>query len=128
MKWLIGMLIVMPALEIVLFILFGKLIGIWPTVAFIMLTGMMGVWLAKRQGVAVVEEAKREIFYGRLPSGAMLDGICVFIGGVLLLMPGFLTDAVGVFLLLPATRSFVKPYVARWLKSFFETKTFFFYR
>ncbi|AEH46897.1 FxsA family protein [Parageobacillus thermoglucosidasius] len=128
MKWLIGMLIAMPALEIVLFILFGKLIGIWPTVAFIMLTGMMGVWLAKRQGLAVVEEAKREIFYGRLPSGAMLDGICVFIGGVLLLMPGFLTDAVGVFLLLPATRSFVKPYVARWLKSFFETKTFFFYR
>lgn len=128
MKWLIGMLIVMPALEIVLFILFGKLIGIWPTVAFIMLTGMMGVWLAKRQGLAVVEEAKREIFYGRLPSGAMLDGICAFIGGVLLLMPGFLTDAVGVFLLLPATRSFVKPYVARWLKSFFETKTFFFYR
>ncbi|GCD81554.1 membrane protein FxsA [Parageobacillus thermoglucosidasius] len=128
MKWLIGMLIVMPALEIVLFILSDKLIGIWPTVAFIMLTGMMGVWLAKRQGLAVVEKAKREIFYGRLPSGAMLDGICVFIGGVLLLMPGFLTDAVGVFLLLPATRSFVKPYVARWLKSFFETKTFFFYR
>ncbi|SFA39331.1 UPF0716 protein FxsA [Parageobacillus thermantarcticus] len=128
MKWLIGMLIVIPALEIALFILSGKLIGVWSTVALIVLTGMMGVWLAKRQGLAVMEEAKRELFDGRLPSGAILDGICVFIGGVLLLTPGFLTDAVGVFLLLPATRSFVKPYVARWLKSFFETKTFFFYR
>jgi len=128
MKWLIGMLIVIPALEIALFILSGKLIGVWSTVALIVLTGMMGVWLAKRQGLAVMEEAKRELFDGRLPSGAILDGICVFIGGVLLLTPGFLTDAVGVFLLLPSTRSIVKPYIARWLKSFFDTKTFFFYR
>jgi len=128
MKWLIGMLIVIPALEIALFILSGKLIGVWSTVALIVLTGMMGVWLAKRQGLAVMEEAKQELFDGRLPSGAILDGICVFIGGVLLLTPGFLTDAVGVFLLLPSTRSIVKPYIARWLKSFFDTKTFFFYR
>ncbi|OAT74246.1 FxsA family protein [Parageobacillus thermoglucosidasius] len=128
MKWFIGMLIVIPALEIALFILSGKLIGVWSTVALIVLTGIMGVWLAKRQGLAVIEEAKRELFYGRLPSGAILDGICVFIGGVLLLTPGFLTDVVGVFLLLPATRSIVKPYIARWLKSLFDTKTFFFYR
>jgi UPF0716 protein FxsA len=128
MKWFIGMLIVIPALEIALFILSGKLIGVWSTVALIVLTGIMGMWLAKRQGLAVIEEAKRELFYGRLPSGAILDGICVFIGGVLLLTPGFLTDVVGVFLLLPATRSIVKPYIARWLKSLFDTKTFFFYR
>ncbi|BDG46175.1 FxsA family protein [Parageobacillus sp. KH3-4] len=128
MKWFIGMLIVIPALEIALFILSGKLIGVWSTVALIVLTGIMGVWLAKRQGLAVIEETKRELFYGRLPSGAILDGICVFIGGVLLLTPGFLTDVVGVFLLLPATRSIVKPYIARWLKSLFDTKTFFFYR
>jgi UPF0716 protein FxsA len=125
MKWFIGMFIVIPALEIALFILSGKLIGIWSTAALIILTGMIGVWLAKQQGLAVVEEAKREFFYGRLPSGAILDGICVLIGGALLITPGFFTDIAGVFLLLPATRSMIKPYIARWLKSLFDTKMFF---
>jgi UPF0716 protein FxsA len=125
MRWFIRMLIVIPALEIALFILSGKLIGVWSTVALIILTGIIGVHLAKQQGLSVVEDAKRELFYGRLPSGAILDGVCVLIGGVLLITPGFFTDIVGVFLLLPATRSIIKPYIARWLKSFFDTKMFF---
>jgi UPF0716 protein FxsA len=126
MRWFIGMLIVIPALEIALFVLSGKLIGVWSTVALIILTGMIGVHLAKQQGLAVVEEAKRELSYGRLPSGAILDGICVLIGAILLITPGFFTDIVGVFLLLPVTRSIIKPYIARWLKSFFDTKMFFY--
>jgi UPF0716 protein FxsA len=129
MKWIVGIFIVIPALEIALFILSGKLIGIWPTLAFLMLTGMIGIWLVKQQGLAVIEKARREMSYGRLPSEAILDGICVLIGGVLLLTPGFFTDILGVFLLLPFTRALMKPYIARWLKSFFRTKTFFhFYR
>jgi UPF0716 protein FxsA len=126
MRWFIGMLIVIPALEIALFVLSGKLIGVWSTVALIILTGMIGVHLVKQQGLAVVEEAKRELSYGRLPSGAILDGICVLIGAILLITPGFFTDIVGVFLLLPVTRSIIKPYIARWLKSFFDTKMFFY--
>lgn len=129
MKWIVGIFIVIPALEIALFILSGKWIGIWPTLAFLMLTGMIGIWLVKQQGLAVIEKARREVSYGRLPSEAILDGICVLIGGVLLLTPGFFTDILGVFLLLPFTRALMKPYIARWLKSFFRTKTFFhFYR
>ncbi|KYD19636.1 FxsA family protein [Saccharococcus caldoxylosilyticus] len=126
MKWVIGIFIVIPVLEIALFILSGKLIGIWSTLVLIMLTGMIGIWLVKQQGLAVIEKARREMSYGRLPSGAILDGICVFVGGVLLLTPGFFTDILGVFLLLPFTRTLMKPYIARWLKSLFHTKMFFY--
>ncbi|MBA2873788.1 FxsA family protein [Thermaerobacillus caldiproteolyticus] len=126
MKLLITLFIIVPALEIFLFLLSGQTIGVWPTVALIFATGIIGTWLAKRQGVTVIEEAKNELMRGRLPSEAVLDGICIFIGGVLLLTPGFLTDIVGFILLLPVTRKFIKPFLVRWLKSSFTTKTFFY--
>ncbi|MCZ0754867.1 FxsA family protein [Anoxybacillus sp. J5B_2022] len=126
MRWMVAFFIIVPALEIALFVLSGQLIGVWPTVALIVLTGVLGAWLAKRQGVAVIEAAKRDMMYGRLPSGAVLDGVCVLAGGLLLLTPGFFTDIIGLFLLLPVTRMFVKPLIARWLKSLFEANVFFY--
>lgn len=126
MRIIVALFIIVPVIEIVLFVLSGQLIGVWPTVALIVVTGVIGVWLSKRQGLAVIQEAKREFMYGRLPSGAILDGICVLVGGVLLLTPGFLTDIIGLLLLFPPTRSLIKPIVARWLKSLFERKTFFY--
>lgn len=128
MRIIVALFIIIPAIEIVLFVLSGQLIGVWPTVALIVATGVLGAWLSKRQGLAVIQEAKREFMYGRLPSGAILDGICVLVGGVLLLTPGFLTDIMGLFLLLPTTRTLIKPILARWLKSLFETKTLFYKR
>lgn len=128
MRIIVALFIIIPAIEIVLFVLSGQLIGVWPTVALIVATGVLGAWLSKRQGLAVIQEAKREFMYGRLPSGAILDGICVLVGGVLLLTPGFLTDIMGLFLLFPTTRTLIKPILVRWLKSLFETKTFFYKR
>jgi UPF0716 protein FxsA len=122
----VALFIIVPALEIALFVLSGQTIGVWPTVALIIATGIIGAWLAKRQGLAVIQEAKKEFMRGRIPSEAVLDGICILMGGALLLTPGFLTDIVGFLLLLPVTRAFVKPFLARWLKSFFDTKTFFY--
>lgn len=122
---MVAFFILIPALEIALFALSGQLIGVWPTVALVVLTGVLGAALAKWQGKEVIEAAKRDMMYGRLPSGAVLDGICVLSGGLLLLTPGFFTDLIGVWLLLPVTRKWVKPLLARWLKSLFETNLFF---
>lgn len=126
MRLMMALFILIPALEIALFVLSGQTIGIWLTVALIMMTGIGGAWLTKRQGLALLQQANRDLSDGRLPGGAVLDGICVLAGGLLLLTPGFLTDALGLLLLVPATRALFKPALARWLKSWFETRTFFF--
>jgi UPF0716 protein FxsA len=128
MKMLMFLLIVVPALEIALLVLSGNVIGIWPTVGLIIATGVVGAWLAKRQGAETIRQAKQELMYGRIPSEAVLDGICILIGGVVLLTPGFITDLLGFLLLIPFTRAFIKPFLGRWLKSLFDTRTFFYIR
>jgi UPF0716 protein FxsA len=126
MKLLTFLLIVIPALEIALLVLSGSVIGVWPTVGLIIATGVIGAWLAKREGTETIRQAKRELMYGKIPSEAVLDGICILVGGVVLLTPGFITDLLGFILLIPFTRRWIKPFLGRWLKSLFETRTFFY--
>ncbi|WP_027410181.1 FxsA family protein [Anoxybacteroides tepidamans] len=128
MRMIIALFIIIPVLEITLFVISSQTIGIWPTVIGIGMTGIGGAWLAKKQGLAVLQQARWELMNGRLPSEAVLDGICVLAGAIFLLTPGFLTDIIGFLLLLPATRMFFKPAITRWLKSLFETKMFFYMR
>ena len=108
--------IVISAMEIGLFILSGKVIGVWPTVGLIILTGLIGAWLAKRQGAEVLRLAQIQLRNGDLPSEAILDGICVLAGGVMLLAPGFITDTCGFLLLIPWTRTVMKIWMRRGLR------------
>ncbi|RAK21262.1 UPF0716 protein FxsA [Anoxybacillus vitaminiphilus] len=126
MKRFMFLLIAIPVLEITLLVLSGSVIGVWPTVGLIIATGVIGAWLAKREGTETIRQAKRELMYGRIPSEAVLDGICILFGGVVLLTPGFITDLLGFILLIPFTRRWIKPFLGRWLKSLFETRTFFY--
>ncbi|MBA2871723.1 UPF0716 protein FxsA [Anoxybacillus calidus] len=126
MKLLMFLLIVIPALEIALLVLSGSVIGVWPTVGLIIATGVIGAWLAKREGIETIRQAKQELMYGRIPGEAVLDGICILVGGIVLLTPGFITDLLGFILLIPFTRRWIKPFLGRWLKSLFETRTFFY--
>lgn len=103
------LIILIPALEIGLFILSGKMIGTIPTVLLIILTGVLGAWLAKKQGLEVLRNAQQQMQYGQIPGAAILDGLCILIGGLMLLMPGFITDIAGLFLLIPFTRNKIKP-------------------
>lgn len=73
--------IVIPALEIVVLVLSGKMIGVWPTFSLIVATGIIGAFLAKRQGLYTLERAKHELMNGRIPSDALLDGVCILVGG-----------------------------------------------
>ncbi len=103
------LIILIPALEIGLFILSGKMIGTISTVLLIILTGVLGAWLAKKQGLEVLRNAQQQMQYGQIPGAAILDGLCILIGGLMLLMPGFITDIAGLFLLIPFTRNKIKP-------------------
>lgn len=109
--------IVVPALEIGLFILSGKTIGFFTTLLIFALTGFFGVWFAKKEGLQALKLAELQAQRGELPSEALLDGICVLIGGLLLISPGYLTDAVGLLILIPKTRGIFKAL----LKKLFQT-------
>jgi len=120
------LLIIVPALEIALLMLSGDIIGIWPTAFLIVVTGVLGAFLAKRQGIEMIRKAQQQLMYGSIPSGAVLDGICILVGGALLLAPGFITDLIGLSLLIPFTRAAIKPLLGCWLKSVFEERMFFY--
>ncbi|MGH6904217.1 MAG: FxsA family protein [Geminicoccaceae bacterium] len=101
---LVVALIGVPLLEIALFIEVGGWIGLGPTLALVVLTAVIGGWLVRRQGIGVLLRAQRQLADGILPVVEVFEGLCVVIGGALLLAPGFFTDAVGALLLVPAVR------------------------
>lgn len=110
------MFIVVPILELVILIRLGQLMGLWPTVALVLATGLVGATLARMEGLRVLLQLQRELAAGRLPTQAMLDGISVMIGGVLLLTPGILTDLAGLSLLFPPTRRGIQWWVRKRLE------------
>ncbi|MGY3837684.1 FxsA family protein [Bacillus atrophaeus] len=122
MRFLFLFFIVCQAIEIGIFLLSGKLIGIFPTVLLMILTGAIGAIVAKKQGVEVYYRVQRELQYGKMPGEAILDGLCIFIGGLLLMLPGFLSDLAGACLLIPFTRSWCKPLLFKWLRGMSKNK------
>jgi UPF0716 protein FxsA len=96
-----------PLIEIALFIEVGGLIGLWPTVATVMLTAVIGTVLLRQQGMATLQRAQAEMAAQRMPVRELFDGACLLAAGILLLTPGFLTDAIGFALLIPALRGIV---------------------
>lgn len=104
-KWLPIVLIVAPALEMWIIIEVGSRIGGWLTFALLVAGGFLGAWLIRREGMKVWRQVGDELRAGRMPGNALLDGVCVLAGGIMLIAPGFVTDLVGITLLLPATRA-----------------------
>ncbi|PLR98119.1 FxsA family protein [Bacillus sp. T33-2] len=108
MRYFLLFLIIVPAAEIGLLLLSGRTIGVWPTILMIIGTGFLGAYLAKRQGLETIRKAQEQLRQGRMPGETVLDGICILVGGTLLLTPGFVTDLLGLLLLVPPTRKFFK--------------------
>ena len=100
--------VVVPLIELVLLIQLGQVVGLWPTLGLVVMTGVMGAALARAEGLRVLFQFQRELASGRLPHQALLDGISVLIGGAFLLTPGILTDVVGFSLLFPLTRRWIQ--------------------
>lgn len=122
MRLLFLLFIVFPAIEIGIFLFLGKLIGILPTVLFMILTGIIGAAAAKKQGTEVYYKVQRDLQYGKMPGEAIADGLCIFIGGLLLMLPGFLSDLAGACLLIPFTRGWCKPILFKWLRGMSKNK------
>lgn len=107
-----------PAAEIWLLIKVGGEIGVIPTIMIVLFTGVAGAWLAKMEGLSVIGKIRKASAEGRIPGTEMLNGVLVFMGGALLLTPGFITDCVGLLMIFPPTRVLI----ASVLRSYFEKK------
>ncbi|MDM5312989.1 FxsA family protein [Peribacillus frigoritolerans] len=115
MKYFLMFIIAMPVVEIIVLLLSGNLIGFWPTLFLIAATGLIGAYLAKRQGMETWKKAQEQIRYGMMPGNEIIDGICIFIGAALLLSPGLISDIMGLILVYPPTRNLLKPIVIRFI-------------
>ncbi|MGG1960479.1 FxsA family protein [Bacillus pumilus] len=116
-KYLLLLLILFPAVEISLFLISSKIIGILPTMLLIVLTSTLGAYFARKQGIEAFQKVQRDLQYGKMPGVMIVDGFCILIGGLLLLIPGFLSDIIGALLLIPMTRKQIKPLFERWLRN-----------
>jgi len=102
---ILALFIGVPLIEIYLFIQVGGLIGVWPTIGLVILTAVIGTAMLRHQGMATLARAQAELQEDRLPVREIFNGFCLLAGGMLLLTPGFLTDALGFALLLPPARA-----------------------
>lgn len=120
--------IIVPALEMYTIIRVGSAIGGWPTFLLIISMGFAGAYLMKRQGMRTLQQIRYELSMGIPPGDTLLDGACILIGGTMLLSPGFLTDIVGLLLLVPFLRRPVKALLKRWLLRLMQSGRFTIYR
>ncbi len=102
--WLVLLFIVMPFLELYLLIQIGERIGVWPTLAIVLGTGLLGGVLARWQGVAAWREVVGALRQGRMPGTELAAGALFLVGAALLLTPGVITDAFGFAMMVPVAR------------------------
>ncbi|MGE0267185.1 MAG: FxsA family protein [Candidatus Omnitrophota bacterium] len=119
--YLIILFTVLPAIELLILIEVGSHIGALNTILLIIVTGVVGASLARMQGFIVLNKIKASLERGQLPSAELLDGLMILTGGIVLLTPGFVSDVIGLFLLIPVTRSIIKLLVQKKMEEMIKT-------
>ncbi len=103
-------------LELALIIEVGRYLGVITTIFFILFTAVVGAYLAQTQGLNILNRIQFELQQGRLPSDELLEGLLVLVGGILLLTPGFLTDALGFLCILPFSRYWLREKLKKYFR------------
>lgn len=111
MSLFIFIFILVPIAELFFFVQVSSAIGFWNSLGLIVAIAFVGAWLVKREGLKVWRRFAQQVEAGQVPSREIADGVCLLAAGALMLAPGFLTDIVGILLLLPPTRAIAR----RWL-------------
>jgi UPF0716 protein FxsA len=112
--------ILVPLAELAVIIAVGKAIGVLATLLLLLAFSLVGAWLAKRQGLAAWQRFQLALAEGRMPTREVADGAMILLAGALLFTPGFLTDLVGLLLLVPATRALAR----RWVPALSRRRAF----
>jgi UPF0716 protein FxsA len=109
----VALAIVVGVVEIAVMIQVGQLIGVVNTIGLLILVSLIGAWLVKRQGLGVLARIREQRAAGRLPAAEVFDGALILVAGVLLVIPGFVTDVLGLLLLIPPIRAVARGFVRR---------------
>jgi UPF0716 protein FxsA len=102
------LLLLLPAVEIFVFIKVGQAIGAWKVVALVFLSAILGAALLRYQSIGVIRRLDRDLKQGRTPEANLFDGFLIVVGAILLIVPGFVTDMVGLLLMIPFVRKLVR--------------------
>ena len=114
--YLILLFTIVPVVELALLIKIGQHIGVGYTLTIVILTGVVGAYLAKSQGFRTLRRIQEDINEGLMPADKIFDGVMILCGGILLLTPGFVTDLIGFMALVPFTRRLIKLWLKRKIK------------
>ncbi|MFI2856659.1 FxsA family protein [Paenibacillus sp. JSM ZJ436] len=115
-KWILAAIIFMPAIEIFGFSYVADQVGGMNTFLLTLLTSAIGVAMMRFEGRKAMEDAKLKANAGMMPGESMAVGLCIFIGGILLILPGFVTDLIGFTMLFPLTRPLYRFLLIKWMK------------
>ncbi len=108
---LLALFVIVPAIELYLLIQLGTIIGALETFGIILVTGLIGSYLAKSQGLSVWRRLQARLSTGAVPGQELMDGVIILLSGALLITPGVLTDIVGLLGLFPVTRTLIRNYL-----------------
>lgn len=110
-----------PVAEIYLLIKIGTYVGAFNTIVIVIVTGFVGAYLARLQGMQTMYRVRASLQQGRMPTEDLIDALLIFVAGIVLLTPGLITDAAGLLILLPQTRKVFKQFLQRkfkqWVKN-----------
>ncbi len=110
MAWLLALVfLVVPIVELAVIVQVGQTIGVAETLVVLIAVSLAGGWLVKREGLGVVRRISTAVSGGRVPGKELADGALIVLAGALLLTPGFLSDLLGLALLLPPVRAAIRP-------------------
>ncbi len=123
-RYLFLLFTVVPFIELYLLLTMGRNVGLVPTLAFVVGTGLLGAFLARREGTRVLRDWQVSMAQGRIPEDGILSGALILVGGALLVAPGVLTDLTGMLLLIPPTRRFIAARIRRVLERRRKAGTF----
>ncbi len=108
--------IIIPIIEITVIMQVGALLGVWPTVAIVILSAWLGAKYVRQQGLATLQSVQTKMAQGEMPSGEIVTGLMLLVAGVLLVTPGFVTDIFGLSLLVPSVRAAIANQVQKHIK------------
>lgn len=105
---LVLLFLVVPLIELYLIVQVASGIGLLETIGLLILISMVGAWLVRAQGLGVLARVQGQLAQGKVPGTELVDGLLVLVAGALMLTPGFMTDALGLLLLIPPTRAIIR--------------------
>jgi UPF0716 protein FxsA len=111
--FLFALLILIPIIEITVLIQVSEVIGGWNAIGLIVLISMLGAWLMRHEGFIVMRRIREQVELGRAPNNELIDGFLVLFGGLLMLTPGFVTDAIGLVMVFPLSRVAVRTVIRK---------------